>query len=80
MSSFLHIPINRLQAQVLQSLLEEFATRDGTDYGEQEVSLEEKVRDLHKQLEQGSIALLFDTETEAWDLRDMQEAAQLLQE
>ena len=40
MAEFVMVPPQRLQAEVLQALLEEFASRDGTDYGERECTLE----------------------------------------
>ena len=33
MANFLEIPPSRLEQDTLQALLEEFASRDGTDYG-----------------------------------------------
>ncbi|MCB1699151.1 MAG: YheU family protein, partial [Halioglobus sp.] len=39
MANFVAVPVERLQPDVLQALLEEFASRDGTDYGERELSL-----------------------------------------
>ncbi len=46
MTQFVEVPPQRLQADILQALLEEFASRDGTDYGERELSLEQKVGSL----------------------------------
>ena len=69
MASFIEIPIARLGSDVLQALLEEFASRDGTDYGEVETSLGERVAQLHRQLEDRSLALLYDADSEHWDLR-----------
>ncbi|MEP4484699.1 MAG: YheU family protein [Halioglobus sp.] len=80
MADFLEIPPARLQTDVLQALLEEFASRDGTDYGENETSLREKVNALHRQLLQGDIKLLYDAASEQWDLLPQDEALVLLQE
>lgn len=80
MSDFIQIPPDRLDVAVLQSLLEEFASRDGTDYGAKEATLEEKVAQLRLQLQQGTIVLLFDTSAETWDLLDMEQAQALVQE
>jgi uncharacterized protein YheU (UPF0270 family) len=33
------IPVNKLSPEALQGVIEEFISRDGTDYGEMEVSL-----------------------------------------
>ena len=43
MAQFVKVPPQRLEANVLQALLEEYASRDGTDNGERELSLEQKL-------------------------------------
>ncbi|MCB1856124.1 MAG: YheU family protein [Halieaceae bacterium] len=80
MAEFVVIPVERLQESVLQALLEEFATRDGTDYGQREVSLEHKVDELRAQLGRGDLQLVYDTESETWDLLPAERAALLLGE
>jgi uncharacterized protein YheU (UPF0270 family) len=62
---------------VLQALLEEFASRDGTDYGERELTLSEKADNLRRQLEAGSLCILFHHPTEQWDLVDQDRVAAL---
>jgi uncharacterized protein YheU (UPF0270 family) len=79
-AQFVEIPPARLQPDVLQALLEEFATRDGTDYGERETSLVQKVESLARQLTQGDIKLLYDADSEYWDLVAQDEATRLLNE
>ncbi len=51
-----------LEAATLRALVEEFVTRRGTDYGERERSLDEKVRDVLRQLERGEARIVFDPE------------------
>ncbi len=80
MAQFVAVPVARLQADVLQALLEEFASRDGTDYGERECSLQQKVDELRRQIASGELQLLFETESEHWDLVPRDEAARLLDE
>ena len=58
------IPGNRLSPEALQGVIEEFISRDGTDYGEREVSPETKFRQVRHELEKGSAVLVFDDETE----------------
>ncbi len=43
---------------------EEFVTRDGTDYGEVEVSLDAKVAQVHSQLKSDEAVIVFDQKTE----------------
>jgi len=54
------IPHRELSAEALQGLIEEFVTRDGTDYGEWEVPLEKKVAQIMKQLDQGTLLIVYD--------------------
>ena len=39
----LKIPYDQLSPEAIHGVIEEFVTRDGTDYGEIEVSLETKI-------------------------------------
>jgi len=58
------IPIDRLSAQALDGLIEEFVTRDGTDYGLREATLEEKKGAVRRQLERHELMIVFDPESE----------------
>ena len=58
------VPANFLSADALSGLIEEFVTRDGTDYGEQEVSLSQRVEQVRLQIETGEALILFDAATE----------------
>lgn len=58
-----------LSAEALQGVIEEFVTREGTDYGADPIPLERKVADVTAQLERGELMLLFDPVTETVDLR-----------
>lgn len=78
MAQFVEVPPRRLEADALQALLEEYASRDGTDYGERELSLEQKVGDLRSQLDRRLLLLLFDTGSETWDLVERERAELLL--
>jgi uncharacterized protein YheU (UPF0270 family) len=57
------IPVNKLSHKALQGVIEEFISRDGTDYGEIEVSAETKFRHVKQKLENGLAVLIFDDET-----------------
>ena len=58
-------------------MLEEYASRDGTDYGARELSLSEKVDNLRQMVSNGDIALVYDADCEEWDLLSAQELAAL---
>ena len=58
------IPVEKLSAEALQGVIEEFISRNGTDYGPVEASLHTKYKQVKRQLENGTAVLLFDDETE----------------
>ena len=58
------VPYSSLNPDTLRALVEEFVTRDGTDYGAVERGLEEKIADVLAQLRSGEARLVFDPETE----------------
>jgi uncharacterized protein YheU (UPF0270 family) len=73
MAQFVQVPIKRLEPETLAALLEEYASRDGTDYGERERSLEEKTASLRRQLDAGELLLVFDLDSEQYDLCSRQQ-------
>jgi len=56
----MQIPHNALSAVTLQNLLEEFVTREGTDYGDRHYSLADKVSHVRTQLEKGLVYIVYD--------------------
>jgi len=68
------IPYKELSADALQGLIEEFITREGTDYGVNEVSLEHKVAQVRRQLEKGEVVIVFDSSSESVSLLTRQDA------
>ena len=62
------IPVNKLSPNALQGVIEEFISREGTDYGEMEVPTETKFRHVKYKLETGSAVLIFDDETETTNI------------
>ena len=58
------VPYGRLSADVLRRVAEEFVTREGTDYGAAEKTLEEKVTDVRRQLDRGEAAIVYEAESE----------------
>lgn len=61
----MEIPPSLLAPSTLRAVIEEFVTREGTDYGNRVYSLEEKVAQVEAQLARGEVRLLFDPETES---------------
>ncbi|WGL17472.1 YheU family protein [Microbulbifer bruguierae] len=62
------IPYKQLDPDTLQNLLEEYATRDGTDYGERETGLNDKVASLRRQLENRTVVIWFEPGEESINL------------
>lgn len=78
MAEFVQVPVARVPADNLHALLEEFASRDGTDYGVEETALADRVERLRKQLDEGRLELLFDVSSEQWDLLPTEDVKRLL--
>ena len=65
----IEVPLAQLAPETLQSLLESFVLREGTDYGAQEVSLATKVSQVLRQLQRREARIVFDPVTETVDIR-----------
>ncbi|MDQ1268697.1 MAG: uncharacterized protein QG618_1, partial [Thermodesulfobacteriota bacterium] len=63
--SALIIPWDQLSPEALQGVIEEFVTRDGTDYGEVEMPLGTKIAQVMAQLRSGKAVIVFDQETDS---------------
>jgi uncharacterized protein YheU (UPF0270 family) len=76
------VPWDQVNQETLTSLLEEFVTRDGTDYGEQEMSVGSRVAQAMSRLKSGEVVIWFDAVTESVTLMtkdDAKRAAELSQ-
>ena len=58
--SVIVIPSEQLSPEALQGVIEEFITREGTDYGVVEIELVEKVRQVQTQLKNGAALIVFE--------------------
>jgi len=63
------IPWDALPADTLESVIEEFVSREGTDYGQHEYSLADKVFHVREQLKRREAWIDFDPDTESLDIR-----------
>ena len=54
------VPHEQLSPEALQGLLEEYVSREGTDYGHAAFTLAQKVADVRCQLEAGRAVIVFD--------------------
>lgn len=62
------IPWDRLSAEVLDAVIEEYVTREGTDYGPHDYSLADKVAQVRLQLKRGEAVIDFDPDTQTCHL------------
>lgn len=69
----MNIPWQELKPETLRALIEEFVSREGTDYGHQEASFETKVGHVERLLKDGKARVVFDPETESCDIRERDE-------
>ena len=59
------VPHTELAADLLRAVIESFVLREGTDYGETEFSLDQKVARVARQLERGEAQITFDPDTDS---------------
>ena len=59
-SRTVEVPLERVDADVVRRVAEEFVTRDGTDYGAAEKTLDQKVADVRRDLERGRATIVYD--------------------
>jgi uncharacterized protein len=59
------VPYGELPADSLNAVIESFVLREGTDYGEREFSLRDKVARVVSQLKKGEAKIVFDPATES---------------
>jgi uncharacterized protein len=62
------VPHTELSADALNGVVESFVLREGTDYGEHDVSFETKVLQVKRQLERREAQVVFDPNTESIDI------------
>ena len=62
------IPLNQVNPETLLSIIEAFVLREGTDYGDVECSLEQKVAQVLQQLKSGQALLVYSELHESVDI------------
>lgn len=63
------IPLDALAPSTLHNIVEAFVLREGTEYGEHEFSLTEKVEQVMQQLRAGEAVLVYSELHESVDIR-----------
>lgn len=71
------IPIEALEEETLLCMLQDFVTRDGTDYGLVETALETKVQQVRTALQNGHAVIVYDESSETFTILPKEEAKAL---
>jgi uncharacterized protein YheU (UPF0270 family) len=58
------VPYGELAPELLRAVVESYVLREGTDYGEREVSLEDKVARVITQVKRGEAQIVFDPDSD----------------
>lgn len=53
------IPFTELSTETLDNLIEQFVLQEGTEYGEHDISLADKVRQVKQQLKVGEALIVY---------------------
>jgi len=64
----IEIPASELPPETLRAVIESFIMREGTDYGDAEYSLDNKVNQVKHQLDKGEVLLMWDEVIESCNL------------
>lgn len=62
------IPPEALSIEALDNLMQEFITRDGTDYGDIELTVEQKLASLKPQILAREVLIIYDEASESVNL------------
>ena len=64
----LEIPLERINPGTLRRMIEEFVTREWSESGDSRYSLDEKVHQVLKQLQDRHARIVYDTVSETWNI------------
>lgn len=63
------VPWQQIAPETLTNLIREFVLREGTDYGEQEVTLDDKIDQVKTQLSRGEVMIVYSELHESIDIK-----------
>lgn len=72
------VPWKDMPPETLTNLIEEFVTRDGTDYGDQEIPTATKVEQVRNQLKREDAFVVFDEVTESVSVMGKEQAKEAM--
>lgn len=73
MENLIEVPWDQLAEATLLALVEEFVTRDGTDYGEHEIALSRKVEQVIQGIKGKQFVIVYDQEMDSVHIVTAQE-------
>lgn len=73
----MEVPYQHIAIETLDALIEEFVSRDGTDYGAIELTLEQKLEQVKCLLKQDKAVIWFDDATETISIFHRDEMASI---
>ncbi|MCE0493980.1 YheU family protein [Vibrio salinus] len=65
----MNIPWEQIDPDTLDNLIKEFVLREGTDYGEHEIPVDEKVEQVKQQLKSGKAVIVYSELHESIDIQ-----------
>jgi len=71
----IEIPLERISPETLQRMIEEFVTREWADLGDDGFTLEEKVAQVMRQLQNHSAMVLYDLANQSWNIVETKKLA-----
>lgn len=63
------VPWQQIASDTLENLIREFVLREGTDYGDIEITLQQKVEQIQAQLKSGEAVVVFSELHETVDIQ-----------
>jgi hypothetical protein len=64
----MEIPFQKLDRKTLRAVISEYVTRESTDYGDMDFSLNEKIATIQLKLEEGSARIDYNTKNETCNI------------
>lgn len=62
--NYVEVPLNKLNKDTLFRFIEEFVSREGTDYGHVNISFSDKVQSVYHKLQNGEAFVSYDLDTQ----------------
>ena len=59
------IPWQSLSDDALRGVIEDFVSREGTEYGSHEISMADKVTQVRNQLQKNEVVIVFDAQSDS---------------